>query len=302
MDAVDSTTAERRSGETAAARRPARNAESPLRRHLDAYGHLYLATGTMALFLALWALTSVLGLVHNIVLPPPSEVATAIVQLLRSEVFPKNFQVTVFEIFAGFVIGLVSGLALGTLLAIFPLVRSMLYPYVVAFQALPKIVFAPLFVTWFGFGPESKIATAVGICFFPVFINTLVGLQLVPESSLTLMRSLRANAWQVFRMVRFPNALPYIFAGIQTSLTLAMTGAIAAEFITGAQNGLGKLAQVYGLQLETGLQFAVVIVVSVLGLLAVLVSDWIDRRVIFWREDTTTRLRRGELGADRGGV
>jgi NitT/TauT family transport system permease protein len=135
-----------------------------------------------------------------------------------------------------------------------------------------------------------------------VFINTLVGLQLVPESSLTLMRSLRANAWQVFRMVRFPNALPHIFAGIQTSLTLAMTGAIAAEFITGAQDGLGKLAQIFGLQLETGLQFAVVIVVSVLGLLAVLVSDWIDRRVIFWREDTTTKLRRGELGADRGGV
>lgn len=273
----------------------ARRRPSALRRHLDAQGHYYIAAGTTALILLLWELTSILGLVHSIMLPPPSDVAVSIVKLLTSDYFPKNFSVTFQEILWGFAIGTVVGLTFGTLLAIVPIVRQVLYPYIVGFQALPKIVFAPLFVTWFGFGMESKVATAVGICFFPVFINTMVGLQLAPADTLKLMRSLRANEWQMFRMVRFPNALPQIFAGVQTSLTFAMTGAIAAEFITGAADGMGRLAQIFGLQLETGLQFAVVVVVSALGLIAVTIADWIDRKVVFWREDTTTKLKRGEL-------
>ena len=281
--------------------RPARYA--PVRgRHVDAFGHIYVATGTIVVLLVLWELTSILGLVHAIVLPPPSQVAGALVRLLTADYFPKNFRVTLIEILAGFGIGATGGLVLGTLLAIVPIVRQILYPYIVAFQALPKIVFAPLFVTWFGFGVESKIATAVGICFFPVFINTMVGLQLVPEDGLKLMRSLRANEWQIFTKLRFPNALPQIFAGIQTSLTFAMTGAIAAEFITGAADGMGRLAQVFGNQLQTDLQFGVVVVVSALGLVAVSIADWIDRKVVFWREDSTTKLRRGELVNQEDGL
>jgi NitT/TauT family transport system permease protein len=270
-----------------------------LRRHLESRSHNYLAAGTIVLLLLVWELTNTLGLVHRIVLPPPSEVARSLWSLTTSDYFMKNFRVTLVEISVGFALGLFLGLVFGTLLAIIPPIRQILYPYIVAFQALPKIVFAPLFVTWFGFGIESKIATAVAICFFPVFINTMVGLQLVSEESVKLMRSLRANEWQIFAKLRFPNALPHIFAGIQTSLTFAMTGAIAAEFITGAADGMGRLAQIFGLQLETGLQFAVVVIVSALGLVAVTVADWIDRKVVFWREDTTTKLRRGELSSER---
>jgi NitT/TauT family transport system permease protein len=270
-----------------------------LRKHLESHSHNYLAAGTIVLLLLVWELTNTLGLVHRIVLPPPSEVARSLWNLMTSDYFLKNFRVTLIEIFIGFALGLFLGLVFGTLLAIIPPIRQILYPYIVAFQALPKIVFAPLFVTWFGFGMESKIATAVAICFFPVFINTMVGLQLVSEESLKLMRSLRANEWQIFAKLRFPNALPHIFAGIQTSLTFAMTGAIAAEFITGAADGMGRLAQIFGLQLETGLQFGVVVIVSALGLVAVTIADWIDRKVVFWREDTTTKLRRGELSSER---
>ena len=272
------------------------------RRHLESYGHIYLAGGSIFGFLLLWELTGILDLVHEIVLPPPSKVLVATWTLLSSEYFFKNFWVTVVEIFVGFGLGTLIGLVFGTLLAIVLLLRQIVYPYIVAFQALPKIVFAPLFVTWFGFGMESKIATAVAICFFPVFINTMVGLQLVPDDSLRLMQSLRANKWQVFVKLRFPNALPTIFAGIQTSLTFAMTGAIAAEFITGAAAGMGRLAQIFGSDLQTSLQFAVIFVVSVLGLAAVGVADWIDRRVVFWREDTTTRLKRGEIGSREAAV
>ena len=271
-------------------------------RHFDSFGHVYLAAGTIAVLLALWELTNILGLVHPIVLPPPSRVAASLGTLLTADYFAKNFRVTVLEILLGFGIGAFGGFVLGTLLATLPIVRQILYPYIVAFQALPKIVFAPLFVTWFGFGIEAKVATAVGICFFPVFINTMVGLQLVPEDAVKLMRSLRANEWQIFTKLRFPNALPQIFAGIQTSLTFAMTGAIAAEFITGAAEGMGRLAQQFGLQLQTDLQFAVVVVVSALGLIAVTIADWIDRKVVFWREDTTTKLRRGELAGERAGL
>ena len=166
-----------------------------------------------------------------------------------------------------------------------PPVRHTLYPYVIAFQALPKIVLAPLFVTWFGFGPESKVATAVAICFFPLMLNTMVGLTLVDAEALRLMQALRANEWQVFAKLRFPSALPHVFAGLQTSVTFAITGALVAELVTGGgSEGLGRLVDLFGSQLETDLQFAAVFVVSVLGVAAVLAAAWLDRRVVFWRE------------------
>ena len=182
-----------------------------------------VAVGTIVGILALWELTAALGLLHPVLFPPPSKVAAALVWLVRQDYFPKHVRATALETVIGFGIGTVVGIASGAVLALVPAIRQTLYPYVVAFQALPKIVFAPLFVTLFGFGPESKIATAVTICFFPLMLNTMVGLTLVDEQALRLMRALRAGPWQVFTKLRLPNALPHVFAGLQTSVTFAIT-------------------------------------------------------------------------------
>ncbi len=246
--------------------------------------HVVLAVGLGAGFLALWEFLSQRELIEPVLFPAPTKVASAWWFLVNADFFPPHFWVTMFEIAMGFVLGAAIGLSLGILLGTIRVVRLVLYPYVITFQALPKIVLAPLFIIWFGFGPASKIATAVAICFFPVMINTVVGLQLVEEDALKLMHSLRASRWQVFAKLRFPNALPHIFAGLKTSLTFAMIGAITAEFLIAADNGLGRLVQIFQLQIQVHLMMAVIVIVSVLGILGVWVMDALDRRVVFWRE------------------
>jgi NitT/TauT family transport system permease protein len=255
-----------------------------LRRFWRRGEHVILAVLLGVGFLAVWEYLAQHAIIEPVLFPPPSKTVAAWWFLVRTDYFLRHFLVTLYEIGAGFVLGSTIGFLLGTLLATVRLVRLTLYPYIIAFQALPKVVLAPLFIVWFGFGPESKIATAIAICFFPVLVNTLVGLQLVEENALKLLRSLRATGWQTFVKVRLPNALPYIFAGLKTSLTFAMIGAIVAEFLTGAANGLGRLVQIYNLQIQVHLALAVVVIVSILGMIGVVVMDVIDRRVIFWRD------------------
>jgi NitT/TauT family transport system permease protein len=248
------------------------------------YAHVALALALGLGFLATWEYLSRQALIEPVLFPPPTKVAAAWWFLVRSDFFAQHFWVTVMEIGAGFALGASIGLVLGVLLATVRLLRATLYPYVIAFQALPKVVLAPLFIVGFGFGPASKIVTATAICFFPVMINTIVGLQSAPEDALKLLRSLRATRWQVFVKLRLPGALPHIFAGLKTCLTLAMIGAIVAEFLTAADRGLGRLVAIYNLQIQVHMALAVVVIVSVLGILGVWVMDVLDRRLIFWRE------------------
>ncbi len=248
------------------------------------YAHVILAIGVGVGFLGTWEYLSRWGIIEPVLFPPPTKVASAWWFLVRADFFFRHFRVTILEIAAGFALGGGIGLGLGILLATVRLVRMTLYPYIVAFQALPKVVLAPLFIIWFGFGPASKIVTATAICFFPVMINTVVGLQSVEENALKLLRSLRATRWQVFAKLRFPNALPHIFAGLKTSLTLAMIGAIVAEFLTAADLGLGRLVAIYNLQIQVHMALAVVVIVSALGIVGVWIMEVLDRRLIFWRD------------------
>jgi NitT/TauT family transport system permease protein len=265
--------------------------EAPRARRLwRRYEHVVLAVLLGVSVLAIWEYLARHAIIEPVLFPPPSQTAAAWWFLIRTDYFARHFTVTLYEIVVGFALGSAIGLLLGTLLATVRLVRLTLYPYIIAFQALPKVVLAPLFIVWFGFGPASKIATAMAICFFPVLVNTLVGLQLVEENALKLMRSLRATRWQIFVKLRWPNALPHIFAGLKTSLTFAMIGAIVAEFLTGAADGLGRLVQIYNMQIQVHMALAVVVIVSVLGLLGVVLMDAIDRRVVFWRDRSDGRL------------
>ena len=236
-------------------------------------------------FLAVWEALARAELVDPVLVPAPTKIADGLLFLVRQDYFLKNFNVTIFEIIAGFLLGISIGVGLGILLATVRLVRLTLYPYIIAFQALPKVVLAPLFIVWFGFGPESKIATAAAICFFPALVNTLVGLQLVEEDALKLMRSLGASGWQTFIKLRLPNALPHIFTGLKTSLTFALTGVIVAEFLTGAADGLGRLVQVYNLQIQVDRELGVVLIVTTLGIAGVTLLDRLHRRIVFWRTD-----------------
>lgn len=245
------------------------------------------AVGTLVVaivFFAIWELLPRLGLVSEIILPPFTEVSYALYTLVQQEFFPNHFFVTLNEVVWGFVIGTVVGLFGGILFGVWEPLKRLMYPFVVAFQAIPKIVLAPLTISWFGYGQASKIVMAVVISFFPVFINTMVGLENVPSDSLRLMRSLKASRMQTFRKVSLPSSAPLMFAGVKTALTFALIGAIVGEFV-GASEGLGFLLHAYNFQLRIDRVFAVIIILSAVGAIFYMLVEWLDNKIIFWRDE-----------------
>jgi len=242
--------------------------------------------GLLVAIVSLWEALPRLGVVSEFILPPFSDVMEALGTLVVTDFFVEHATVTLKEIAIGFLLGSLIGFTAGVLLAIWRPVSRITYPFVVAFQAIPKIVFAPLFIAWFGFGQASKIVMAIVISFFPVLINTKVGLETVPEESIRLMRSLLATPLQVFRKVSLPHALPIVFAGVQTALTFAVIGALVGEFV-GASSGLGFLLNLYNFQLRIDRVFAVILVLAAIGAIGYFVLEWIGKKLIFWREDET---------------
>jgi NitT/TauT family transport system permease protein len=149
------------------------------------------------------------------------------------------------------------------------------------FQAMPKVALAPLIIIWFGLGLTSKVVSAALVAFFPLMVNTIVGLRSSEEDRVNLMRSLAATRGQIFWMLQLPNALPYIFAGLEIAMIFALIGAIVAEFV-GAQSGLGMLMQSMNFTMDVAGQFSVLLILSVVGLLLNTIVTEVRRRVLFW--------------------
>ena len=221
--------------------------------------------------------------VQAFIVPPPSAIWRALVGGLSSRLFLDHFWVTLYETLLGFLIAAFAGIVLGAVIAQFRVVEKTFYPYLVALQTLPKIAIAPLIIVWFGFGISSKIVIAAMVAFFPVLVNVIVGLKTIDQSKLDLMRSLNASRWQTFRMVKFPNALPFVFAGLDIAIVFSVLGAIVGEFV-GAQKGLGNLILQYNFALDIAGVFAVLILLSVLGVALHLVMQFVQKRLIFWSE------------------
>lgn len=238
----------------------------------------------LVVILLVWEFLPRLGVVNEILLPRFSRVVVALWTLVGQDFFLKHFTTTLTEILVGFVLGTIIGLTLGISLAVWPVVKRVTYPFVVGFQATPKIVFAPLFIAWFGFGMTSKVVMAIVISFFPVLINTMAGLESVPESAKRLMRSLRATPLQIFWKVSLPHALPIIFAGVKAALTFSVIGAIVGEFV-GASQGLGYLLDLYNFQLRIDRVFSVILILAAIGAGGYFLLEWLDRKLIFWREE-----------------
>jgi NitT/TauT family transport system permease protein len=164
-----------------------------------------------------------------------------------------------------------------------------LYPYIVAFQTLPKVAIAPIIVIWFGYGVTSKIVITATIAFFPLLANTIVGLRAVPQEQVELMVAFTASRWQVFWKARIPQALPYIFVGLDVAIVLSVIGAIVGEFV-GAQAGLGYLILQKNFNMDMSGVFAILIVLSVFGIGLHMLVNAVQRRVVFWMESSTDRV------------
>lgn len=241
--------------------------------------------GIIGVVFLVWELLPALGLVNEILLPRFSNVLRALGRLLTNPTFYTNhFLVTMIEVVVAFCIAVVIGFFMGVLLALFMPVRRLFFPLVIAFQSFPTIVIAPLIIAWLGYGIESKIGFAVTSAFFPVLLNTLLGLSTAPADGRRLMYSLQASRVQTFLKFDLPHATPTISVGIQNGLTLAFMSAVVAEFL-GAQQGLGFLVASYAFQLRIDATFAVIIVLAVVGSSIFLSIGWLTRRIVFWHDN-----------------
>ncbi len=248
----------------------------------------------LAVFVAVmagWHLV-VTGLqVSHLIFPGPLGVGKAVHALFVTGEVWTHMGITLYEILAGFALGAAAGFVLGALIGQSALLEAVLYPYVVAFQTVPKVAIAPLFVLWFGFDTTSKVVITATIVFFPVLANTIVGLRSAPRDQIDLMHAFTASRWHVFRMVRLPHALPFVFAGLDIGIVLAVIGAIVGEFV-GAQAGLGYLILQRNFSMDAGGMFAILILLAGIGIALHALMRLIARRVIFW-SDTFTDLSRG---------
>jgi NitT/TauT family transport system permease protein len=245
--------------------------------------HVPLIPLVFVAFVACWEWAVRAWELPPFLVPAPSAVAAALAAGLASQLYLAHFWVTLSEALAGFLIAAVAGIVTGAVIAQFRLVEQTLYPYLVALQTLPKIAIAPLIIVWFGFGITSKIVIAAMVSFFPVLVNVIVGLKTVDKGKLDLMRSLNASRWQTFRMVKLPNALPFVFAGLDVAIVFSVLGAIVGEFV-GAQRGLGNLILQFNFTLDIAAVFAVLILLSVLGVSLHLLMQALQRRLVFWAE------------------
>ncbi|MPZ88269.1 MAG: ABC transporter permease subunit [Nitriliruptorales bacterium] len=243
--------------------------------------------GASAMFVVIvtaWHLTVANGLVSEIILPPPIQVARALIDTVTESFFYAHLWITTVEVLLGFFIGSTIGFSLGAALGVSALLREVSYPYIIAFQGLPKVVLAPVFITAFGFGITSKVVMAIAICFFPVLINTMAGLTSVDPDARRLLRSLNANELQMFTKLALPHSLPLVFAGLKTALTLALVGAIVGEFV-GASEGIGVLLATFAYQLQVARVWALTIILALLGVILFLVIEWLDGKIVFWRSE-----------------
>jgi NitT/TauT family transport system permease protein len=234
-----------------------------------------------ALILLAWEFLPPLFHVSKLLLPAPSAVIRSIGLVYDRGLLVDNFLVTLVEALAGFALGSICGIFFAFLVTRSLLIERMLLPYLIALQALPKVALAPLIVVWIGIGIESKIVIAAIISFFPVLVNSIVGFSTVEQEKIDLMRSLVASRWQTFRIVIFPNSLPFIFAGLNVAVVLSITGALVGEFI-GADRGLGNLLLQLNYNMDISGMFAVLAVLALLGILLYALVRFLHTRIVFW--------------------
>jgi NitT/TauT family transport system permease protein len=237
---------------------------------------------TLMSVIGLWALVVHLEDYAPFILPGPDRVAARLVEMASDGSLWRHSTVTLVEVLAGLILGLATAMVLGYLLAKSWVVEQILSPLIVALQAVPIVALAPLLVIWFGPGMVSKVLVCALVVFFPVLINTIVGLRSVEPDLVDLMRSLQASRWQTFVKLELPAALPVLLGGLKVGATLSVIGAVVGEF-TGADRGLGFLVvQSRGLY-DTAPMFVAFGALATIALALYGAALALERRLLRWK-------------------
>jgi NitT/TauT family transport system permease protein len=263
-----------------AAERPAA-ATGAWRRLLRKRPELVLSPALLVVLLVAWEYAIPVFKISPFILPPPSQIWASLVDGIGSGLYLRHLAVTMAQAVCGFLVASTLGLVIGAVIARSRLFERVVYPYLVALQTVPKIAIAPLIIIWFGYGMSSKIVVSALLAFFPVLVNAIVGLKSCDQGRLDVMRALAASEWQIFWMLRLPNALPFIFAGLNVAVIFSVLGAIVGEFV-GSQAGLGHLIIQANAMLDVPRVFSILVVLSVMGISLFLLLQWLRKRIVFW--------------------
>ncbi len=240
----------------------------------------------LAALIGLWQLATSSGAIadalnlEDFLVPSPAEIASSLWE--NRSLLAENAWVTLQEVLLGFLCGLAAGLLFAVLLHLSGTLRRATYPLMVASQAIPIIVIAPILVVWFGYGIGPKLAIVALICFFPITVNALDGLRSVDPEAIKMMRSLDASRRQVLRRLEAPSALPFVFSGARIAIAVAVIGAVFGEW-AGANSGLGNLILQDNAHLETARLFAAVVVLAAIAITLFGLLALAERRIVTWR-------------------
>ena len=233
-----------------------------------------------------WGLIARLSGLPRFILPSPLDVWTRLLTSLADGSLLYHTGVTLLEITLGLLVGVTLATVLGYLLAKSRSLEKVLSPYLVASQAIPVVAIAPLLIIWLGQGILSKVVICALIVFFPVLVNTVIGIRAVQPALYDMMNSLRASRWQVISKLEVPASLPVLLGGLRIGATLSVIGAIVGELVN-AKEGLGFLLKVGDFQYDTSMVFVAVMMLVVLALSLYGIVALLERRFLKWQETTS---------------
>lgn len=220
------------------------------------------------------------------ILPAPGMVIQRLNEAMRNGSLLRHVSITLTEVVAGLLAGGLSAVVLGYFLSRSRALERILSPYLVASQAVPVVAIAPLLIIWFGSGMGAKILICALIVFFPVLVNTVVGLRQVPDTLRDLMHTLKATRWQIARYLELPAALPVLLGGLRIGATLSVIGAMVGEFIS-SDSGLGFLINVGRGQYDTAMVFAAIFILISLALCLYGLVVLLEKRLLRWKQQNS---------------
>ncbi|GAB4503069.1 MAG: ABC transporter permease [Anaerolineales bacterium] len=245
----------------------------------------WLGLASLLAGLLAWHMAAQFGGLPSFILPSPTQVWERFLRAMQDGSLLFHTGVTLFEILTGLLAGALSATALGYLIAKSRMLERLLSPYLVASQAIPLVAIAPLLIIWFGPGMFSKVLICALIVFFPVLVNTVVGVRAVPVSLYNLMYSLRATRTQILWKLEIPASLPVFLGGLRVGATLSVIGAVVGELV-GADTGLGFLINVGRGQYDTALVFVAVFTLVALALVLYGLVAWAGKGLLKWQENS----------------
>ena len=239
----------------------------------------WVALAIVLVFFAVWELAVRILEVPVYILPAPSR--TLVTLINNPALYLEATAVTLGESLAGLLIGVLAGGLLAVLLIMLPGLEGGVMNLAILIKSTPLVAIAPLLTIWLGFGVVPKIVITALMTFFPVLVNVLSGLQRVDPALSDLFHSWNATRWDVFRHLRAPTALPFVFAALKISAPLALIGAVVAEW-TGASGGLGRTMWLAYTNLNLPYLFAAIFILATAGMVLFRLLAWLERKVVFW--------------------